>query len=87
MKLSSCDVASYHVLWRVGQGEVCGCTWRVQTAWLSLGWETVLSSCMAHTSSGEAFLPVWVSSCWLIAITIASSLMGWCGLRQKWGYG
>ena len=42
------------------------------------------SSCPArHTfSGGEAFIPVWVSGCWLSAMTTASSLMGGCGLRH-----
>ena len=32
---------------------------------------------------GKAFIPVWVSSCWLSAMTIASLLMGGCGLSHK----
>jgi len=87
-----------------GMGEVGGCTRRVQTAWLSLGFaletpwlwvdhccppmhkrveKTVLLLCMAPISSGEAFFPVWVSSCWLSAMTIASSLIGGCGLSHE----
>jgi len=37
----------------------------------------------APISDGEAFIPVWVSSCQLSAVTIASSLMGGCGFSHK----
>jgi len=45
--------------------------------------KTVLSPCMAPISSGEAFIPVWASTCRLNAVTIASSLMGGCGLSHE----
>jgi len=43
----------------------------------------VLSPCTAPIPSGEALIPVWVNSCWLSAVTIASTLMGGCGLSHK----
>ena len=78
-----------------------GCTRRVQTAWLSLGFgntlvgsewatavllcveKTVLSPCTAPISGGEAFIPVWASVCQPSAVTIASLLMGGCGLSRE----
>ena len=45
--------------------------------------KTVLLPCMAPISSGKAFIPVWASICWLSAVTIASSLMGGCGLSHE----
>jgi len=45
--------------------------------------KTILLPCTALISDGEAFIPVWASSCWLSAVTIASSLMGGCGLSHK----
>ena len=45
--------------------------------------KTVLSPCTAPISGREAFIPVWVSSCRLSAMTIASSLMGGCGLSHE----
>ena len=42
-----------------------------------------LSPCMVPISGGEAFIPVWASGCWLIAVTITSSLMGGFGLSQE----
>ena len=66
--------------------------------WKRLGWlsvshccppmhkrvkKTVLVPCMAPIFGGEAFIPVWVSVCRLSAVTIASSLMGGCGLSHK----
>jgi len=45
--------------------------------------KTVLSPCMAPISSGEAFFPVWASTCQLNAVTIASSLKGGCSLSHK----
>jgi len=45
--------------------------------------KTVLSPCTAPISGGEAFIPVWASSCRLSAMTIASSLMGGCGLSHE----
>ena len=64
------------------------------TPWLALGWpllssyartveKTVLLPCTVPISGGEAFIPVWTSSCWLSAVTIASSLMGGCGLGHE----
>ena len=45
--------------------------------------KTVLLPCTVPISGGEAFTPVWASSCQLSAVTIASSLMGGCGLSHK----
>jgi len=39
--------------------------------------------CTAPISDGEAFIPVWASSCRLSAVTIASSLTGGCGLSHE----
>ena len=90
---------------RAGQGEVGECTWRVQTAWLSLGsalkmpwlaltgpllssytqtgWENSPLALHGAHSDGEAFIPVWASGCRLSTVTIASSLMGGCGLSHE----
>jgi len=48
--------------------------------------KTVLLPCTAPISNGEAFIPVcsWASGCWLSAVTIASSLMGGCGLSHEY---
>jgi len=48
--------------------------------------KTVLSPCMLPISCGEAFIQVWVSGCQLSAVTIASKLMGWCGLSHELVY-
>ena len=45
--------------------------------------KTVLLPCTAPISDGEAFIPVWASGCRLSAVTIASSLMGGCGLSHE----
>ena len=73
-----------------------GCLWA--SLWIHLGWlwlghccppvheqveKTVLLPCMAPISNGEAFIPVWASGCRLSAVTIASSLMGGCGLSHE----
>jgi len=58
----------------------------LETLWLALGAtaeKIVLSPCTAPISGGEAFIPVWASGCRLSAMTIASLLMGGCGLSQK----
>ena len=52
------------------------------SSYTKMCWETVLSPCTAPISSGEA--PVWASSCRLSVMTIASLLMGGCGLSHKW---
>jgi len=43
----------------------------------------VLLPCTAPISDGEAFIAVWASGCRLSAMTIASSLMGGCGLSHE----
>ena len=48
-----------------------------------MGCETVLLPCTAPISGREAFIPVWVSGCRLSAVTIASLLMGGCGLSHE----
>jgi len=103
MKNSFCDVISCNDLGsasaeRAGQGEVSGCTQRVQTAWASLGpalempWLALCgpllsscaqTSCTVPISSKEAFILVWVSSCQLSAVTIAGSLMSGCSSSHK----
>ena len=45
--------------------------------------KTVFSPCTVPISGGKAFIPVWVSGCWLNTVTIASLLMGGCGLRHE----
>ena len=45
--------------------------------------KTVLLPCTAPISDGEAFIPDWASGCRLSAVTIASSLMGGCGLSHE----
>jgi len=45
--------------------------------------ETVLLPCMVPISGGKAFIPVWVSGCRLSAVTIASMLIGGCGLSHE----
>jgi len=45
--------------------------------------KTVFSPCTVPISGGKAFIPVWVSGCWLSAMTIASSLMDGCGLSHE----
>jgi len=45
--------------------------------------KTVLLPYMVPISSREAFIPVWVSSFQLSAMTIASSLIGGCGLSHQ----
>ena len=45
--------------------------------------KTVFSPCTVPISGGKAFIPVWVSGCWLSAMTIASLLMGLCGLSHE----
>ena len=45
--------------------------------------KTVLLPCTAPISSGEGFIPVWGSGCRLSAMTVASSLMGGCGLCDE----
>jgi len=45
--------------------------------------KTVLLPCTAPISNGKAFIPVWASSCRLSAVTIASSLIGGCGLSHE----
>jgi len=45
--------------------------------------KTVLLPCTAPISDGEALIPVWASGCRLNAATIASSLMGGCGLSHE----
>ena len=56
------------------------------------GWVTSVLLCTNRQSShlarhqfltGRLFSTVWTSSCWLRAVTIASSLMGGCGLSHK----
>jgi len=66
--------------------------------WKHLGWlcvghccppmherveKPVLLPCTAPISGGEAFIPVWASGCRLSAVTIASTLMGGCGLSHE----
>ena len=41
-----------------------------------------LLTCL-HSLIPRAFIPVWASGCWLIAVTITSSLMGGFGLSQE----
>ena len=43
----------------------------------------VLSPCTVPISGGEAFIPVWASGCQLSAMTVASLVMGGCGLSHK----
>ena len=45
--------------------------------------KTFLSHCMVPISTWEAFSPVQASGCWLSTVTIASSLMGGCGLSHE----
>jgi len=45
--------------------------------------KTVLLPCTAPISDGEAFIQVWLSGCWLSAVTIASLLMGGRGLSHE----
>jgi len=45
--------------------------------------KTVLLPCTALISGGEAFIPVWASDCQLSTMTIASSLLGGCGLSLE----
>ena len=45
--------------------------------------KTVFSPCTVPISGGKAFIPVWMSGCWLSAMTIASLLMGGCGLSHE----
>ena len=45
--------------------------------------KTVLSPCTMPISGEEALFPVWASGCRLREVTIASSLMGGCGLSHK----
>ena len=45
--------------------------------------KTVLLPCTVPISDGEAFIPVWVSSCRLSAVTIACSIRGGCGLSHE----
>jgi len=45
--------------------------------------KTVLLPCMVPISGGEAFIPVWASSCRLSAMTIANSLIDGCGLSHE----
>ena len=45
--------------------------------------KTVFLPCTAPISGGKAFIPVWVSICWLSAMTITSSLMGGCDLSRE----
>jgi len=44
--------------------------------------KTVLLPCTAPISGGEAFILVWASGCQLSVVTIASMLMGGCGLSK-----
>ena len=71
------------------KGGIGGGGWvhHLEMPWLALGAtaeKIVLSPCTAPISSGEAFIPVWASCCQLSAMTIASSLVGGCGLSQKY---
>ena len=63
----------------------CMCTLHMFTCTTPIRWveKTVLLACMAPISDGEAFIPVWASGCQLSAVTLASSLMGGCGLSHK----
>jgi len=45
--------------------------------------KTVLLPCTAPISDREAFIPVWASGFQLSAVTIASLLMGGCGLSHE----
>jgi len=45
--------------------------------------KTVLLPCTVPISDGEAFIPAWASGCRLSAVTLASSLMGGCGLSHE----
>ena len=45
--------------------------------------KTVFLPCTVPISGGKAFIPVWMSGCWLSAMTIASLLMGRCGLSHE----
>ena len=45
--------------------------------------KSVLLLCTVPIFDGEAFIPVWASGCQLSAMTIASSLMGGCGLSHE----
>ena len=61
----------------------------LEMPWLALGpmheriEKTILLPCMAPISSREAFIPGWESGCRLSVVTIASLLMGWCGLSRE----
>ena len=63
----------------------------LEMPWLALGGpllyeqveKAVLLPCTAPISVREDFFPVWVSSCQLSAMTIASSIMGGCGLSHE----
>ena len=85
-----------HSAEKAGQGEVGGCTRGVQTAWLALGGpllSVLLSMNRLEKQSyhlarcqflaGKLFFPVLASGCWPRAVTIASLLMGGCGLGHK----
>jgi len=68
---------------------------RFRNAFVGSGWATAVLLCMnglrkqsscpawCPIPAGEAFIPVWTSGCWLSAMTIASSLMGGCGLSHE----
>ena len=45
--------------------------------------KTVLLPCTVPISGGEALIPVWASGCQYSAMTIASLLMGGCGLSDE----
>ena len=66
--------------------------------WIPIGWhwvgrfcplvykwseKIVHSPCWVPIPGSEAFFPVWMSGCFPRAMTIASSLMGGCGLGHK----
>ena len=78
-----------HSAERAGQGEVGGCI----RGWLWVGHccppmheqigKAVLSTCTVPISCREALFQVWASGCWPRAVTIASLLVGGCGLGHE----
>ena len=65
------------------ENALVGSEWATAVLRCTNGLRNVLLPCTAPISDGEAFIPVWASGCRLSAVTIASSLMGGCGLSHE----
>ena len=65
------------------ENTLVGSEWATAVLLCKNGLKNSLLPCTAPISNGEAFIPVWASSCRLSAVTIPSSLMGGCGLSYK----